>query len=40
MTLIEYDAAWRGYAERHGIKAEPVMTRSRLDELRALYPDT
>ena len=40
MTMIEYDATWRGYAEKHGIGRGPKpMTRSRLDELKALYPD-
>lgn len=41
MTLVEYDAAWRGYCERYGIKTEPDgMTRRRLDELKAMFPDT
>lgn len=40
MSLIEYDAAWRGYAQRHGIGTGPApMTRRRMDELKALYPD-
>lgn len=40
MTLVEYDAAWRGYCERYGIKPEPDgMTRRRLDELKAMFPD-
>lgn len=40
MSIVEYDAAWRGYAEKHGIKPEPGMTRRRLEELMRQYPDT
>lgn len=41
MTVIEHDAAWRGYLEAKGVSTEPFgMTRSRLEELKQLYPDT
>lgn len=40
MTLIEYDAAVRGYLEAKGVKpGSGPMRRSRLEELMALYPD-
>jgi hypothetical protein len=40
MTVIEYDAAWRGYAERHGLgRGQAGMSRRRLEELKRLYPD-
>ena len=39
MTLVEYDAAQRGYLEARGIDRRRGMTRSRLDELKTLYPD-
>ena len=39
-TLIEYDAAFRGYCERHGIKPEgDGMTRAGLEALKAQFPD-
>lgn len=42
MTVVEYDAAVRGYLQRNGVDpaAPPAMTRSRLEELKRLYPDT
>jgi hypothetical protein len=41
MSVIEYDWAYRGYLESRGITQQPPqMTRSRLEELKALYPDT
>lgn len=40
MTLIEYDAAVRGYLEAKGVKpGSGPMRRTRLEELMALYPD-
>lgn len=41
-TIIEYDAAVRGYLQSKGIDpSKPrAMTRRRLEELRTLYPDT
>jgi len=40
MTLIEYDAAYRGYLESRGATAIAKPTRRRLEELKQLYPDT
>lgn len=41
MTLIEYDAAWRGYAARRGVNVDAPrpMTRRRMAELLTQYPD-
>lgn len=39
ISLVEYDAAWRGYAERYGLNERGGMTRKRLGELMAEYPD-
>lgn len=40
MTLLEYDAAWRGYCQANGIDtSRRGMTRDRLEELKRLYPD-
>lgn len=41
MTLIEYDAAWRGYASRRGVNVDAPrpMTRRRMAELLTQYPD-
>ena len=39
MTLIEYDAAFRGYRMANGLEKPPGgMTRARLEELKRLYP--
>lgn len=40
MSLVEYDAAQRGYAASRGIDRRRGMGRKRLAELMALYPDT
>lgn len=40
MTLIEYDAAMRGYLEAKGVSVAPRVTRDHLHELMARYPDT
>lgn len=40
MTLLEYDAAWRGYCQANGINpAGRGVSRSRLEQLKAMYPD-
>lgn len=39
LTLIEYDAAARGYLESKGVSPDAGMSRRRLDELLALFPD-
>ncbi len=40
MSLLEYDAALRGYLEAKGVKRNPTMRRAELQALMAQFPDT
>ena len=40
MTIREIERAWAGYQKSHGQAPEQGMTRARLEQLKAMYPDT